>query len=829
MFHLEPRGAHLFRDITTNVKKPVDARPQPHFVLSFDIEKEAASQALEAGELRRLLEWELSQDAGELKQPRLVPRHHPEGPRRGGGVAGRRLSLSARRLRAHLPLVHTDPALRHTEVEFRQQHRHNKHVCSPQTVVQPNTVYERIQYQLEDDAYDSIPDLVRAYVGGKKPITVSSGARISTPVNRTLPLSFYASKYAVQTAHTFTHGTLSRPVTRGSDPMGGTASLLRHQHSYSGPVAVGCTIVRGSPAHSPPRMRRDTAPMLPFKVRSSSTSRPPEDPPEGGTGKSNYPKNNTHDTLVRRAEEKCCSNDGVIGGRPSAEQAKFTSQSLPRKMAPKAFSVASEHVTSADTGAAPQEEVKAPEPTVEEELPPPPKPSRVPSFKVKPRKPPQTSLPPPPLGERLYAEIDEGDEDENRDRPSADDLKTPTTSNEAENNVKNTEESVGGSTLRHSRLSETYQPSGSDSGNGSGDSVQTSASDAQNRDSQASFGDSGSVQLEEDSVVDETVLFSLPELISSSAFDLENFSTLLLNCIENKPLDTTALKGVKNTLMESGSRVLAAHLTQVDLELLNGNTENDFGLGVTSGIELITLPHGSQLRSDLIERTECLKLLVAVTILMTHDLNERAEIVYRWIQVAVDTKTAMGNLYSFTGIMLGLCLPEIQRLTNTWHTVRQKFTDSAYNFESKLRSTLKSMNECTNAQAPNTTIPHLLPFLLLCERDLNDIYAMHRHSSSILQWESTSSDYGLHMLVSHLQEARVVNQDLNLYRRNAEHILPDPNNLDELTIDMFRTEFHLKFLWGSKGAVAGSEERHAKFQQVVGTLSERCEPTPTAS
>lgn len=49
-------------------------------------------------------------------------------------------------------------------------------------------------------------------------------------------------------------------------------------------------------------------------------------------------------------------------------------------------------------------------------------------------------------------------------------------------------------------------------------------------------------------------------------------------------------------------RVLAAHLTQVDLELLNGVGENDFGLGVTSGIELITLPHGAQLRADLIER-----------------------------------------------------------------------------------------------------------------------------------------------------------------------------------------------------------------------------------
>lgn len=87
-----------------------------------------------------------------------------------------------------------------------------------QTIVQPNTVYERIQYQLEDDAYDTIPDLVRAYVGNKRPITISSGARITTPINRTQPLSFYASKYAAQTAHTFAHGTLSRPINRSSEP-----------------------------------------------------------------------------------------------------------------------------------------------------------------------------------------------------------------------------------------------------------------------------------------------------------------------------------------------------------------------------------------------------------------------------------------------------------------------------------------------------------------------------------------------------------------------------------------------------------------------------------
>jgi hypothetical protein len=53
--------------------------------------------------------------------------------------------------------------------------------------------------------------------------------------------------------------------------------------------------------------------------------------------------------------------------------------------------------------------------------------------------------------------------------------------------------------------------------------------------------------------------------------------------------------------------------------------------------------------------------------------------------------------------------------------LRQKYTDSAFNFEAKLRPTLKSMNECSNPQAPNTTIPHLLPYLLIKDRSVEDV------------------------------------------------------------------------------------------------------------
>ncbi|KHJ43609.1 SH2 domain protein [Trichuris suis] len=49
---------------------------------------------------------------------------------------------------------------------------------------QPNTIYERVVYKVEDETFDSVPALIRFYVGNKKPLTRSSHCIISCPVNR---------------------------------------------------------------------------------------------------------------------------------------------------------------------------------------------------------------------------------------------------------------------------------------------------------------------------------------------------------------------------------------------------------------------------------------------------------------------------------------------------------------------------------------------------------------------------------------------------------------------------------------------------------------------
>jgi len=156
--------------------------------------------------------------------------------------------------------------------------------------------------------------------------------------------------------------------------------------------------------------------------------------------------------------------------------------------------------------------------------------------------------------------------------------------------------------------------------------------------------------------------------------------------------------------------------------------------------------------------------------------------------------------------------------------LRQKYTDSAFNFEAKLRPTLKNMNSCSNPQAPNTTLPHLLPLIFLLERDLDDFLDSSNQTqlanSCLNQWESNSQDFGLTTLLNHLQAARKYTGWQQMYQRNAEIVLAEAR-VDELTLDMFKTEFQLKFLWGSRGASADPAERHAKFEKVMWVMAEK--------
>src|SRR4029434_3037004 len=56
--------------------------------------------------------------------------------------------------------------------------------------------YSRELFQFEDDQFDNIPALVRFHVGGRKPISHTSGVVIFHPITRTLPLRVFSERQA---------------------------------------------------------------------------------------------------------------------------------------------------------------------------------------------------------------------------------------------------------------------------------------------------------------------------------------------------------------------------------------------------------------------------------------------------------------------------------------------------------------------------------------------------------------------------------------------------------------------------------------------------------
>ncbi|XP_049688704.1 SH2 domain-containing protein 3C isoform X1 [Accipiter gentilis] len=257
--------------------------------------------------------------------------------------------------------------------------------------------------------------------------------------------------------------------------------------------------------------------------------------------------------------------------------------------------------------------------------------------------------------------------------------------------------------------------------------------------------------------------FVPPTMETTSSFNPVAFQSLLIP-MENKPLEMAVLKKVKELLAEVDVKTLAKHITKVDClvaRILGVTVEMQRLMGVSSGMELLTLPHGHQLRLDLLERFHTMSIMIAVDILgCTGSMEERAALLHKTIQLAAELKSTMGNMFSFAAVMNALEMTQIARLEQTWMVLRQRHTEGAILYEKKLKPFLKSLNE--GKEGPpltNTTFPHIMPLVTLLERD-------EALTDSPEPWETT--DNGVEVVMAHLEAARMVAHHGGLYHTNAE-------------------------------------------------------------
>ncbi|XP_060738390.1 breast cancer anti-estrogen resistance protein 3 isoform X2 [Tachysurus vachellii] len=633
-------------------------------------------------------------------------------------------------------------------------------------VVVMNEAYSRVQYLFEKEGFDSIPALVRYYVGNREPVSEVVGAIIFQPINRMLPLRSLEEKYGVGSVRTEpghrekknqSSKRLSLNITNGQVPdhTHGRGNLLSNRDKCgSQPACLN---------HVQERRR-------PLKTHQSESFLPLGSRPQA---------------QIHHMEAQSSPKSPVF--RTGSEPA--LSPTVPRKMA---FETqAGEAIRGSDSQLCPK---------------PPPKPSKVPSMRhpqspfVAPGPPakPQKHWPFNPQQSVSPVSPDVSYYELSPCSPS--DWERISTSNGYVDRLNVEEKRISGGSTKLDRSSyhnaiEALQNS-SDEEDKKQEEKQRQVKHANAKKSRG---------------------FQRPVFEMVSAFRPGEAEFRLLPS-ENKPLEMSVLKRAKELLVSQDPKIIAKHILQVDCEvarILNVSDQIKCQMGVTSGLELVTLPHGRQLRQDLMERHNTMAIGVAVDILgCTGSLEERTATLNRIILVAQELKDSMGDLYAFSSIMKALDMPQITRLDHTWTTLRRNYTHTAILYEKSLKPFYKGLYDGNEVPLSRATVPLLMPLLTLMERPVVAFEGMEL-------WES--NDQGCEIMLRHLEEARAVSRNADTYTYNAKRVLQDFSPNEDM-LEILKTDFQLRLLWGSRGAGVNQTERHDKFKLILTALSRKLEP-----
>ncbi|XP_034044291.1 breast cancer anti-estrogen resistance protein 3 isoform X2 [Thalassophryne amazonica] len=303
-----------------------------------------------------------------------------------------------------------------------------------------------------------------------------------------------------------------------------------------------------------------------------------------------------------------------------------------------------------------------------------------------------------------------------------------------------------------------------------------------------------------------------PHVESGSSFQLDQFESLLLP-ENNRPLEPSVLLTLKELFNRSDATTTALHMLSVDCQvarIVGVTDEQRRIMGVGSGLELVTLPHGHHLRQDLLERHHLIALGVAVDILgCTGTVSQRATVLHKFILLAQALKDYAHNLFSFSAVMKALEMPQITRLEMTWRALRRNHTESAVLYEKTLKPFMNALNEGDDSVVQGRlAVPHLIPLLLLMEGDD----------------PVENSERGCQLLYNVLQSARRAALHAPDYQQHAHTLLTGGWEPVPELLEAFRTEFALRLFWGQSGAEADRKERHEKFDKILCVLSNKLEP-----
>ncbi|XP_029987902.1 breast cancer anti-estrogen resistance protein 3 isoform X2 [Sphaeramia orbicularis] len=728
-------------------------------------------------------------------------------------------------------------------------------------VVMLNEAYSRVEYRLEREGFDSVPALIRYYVGNRKSVSQVIGAIIFQPINRALPLRCLEEKYGLSGNHREAGLTaqerrsqkrLSLNITNGH-------SHDNKHNAHDGSHCQDNGVARSNQLRLKDRCGSQPASLnqvqerrRPLKAHQSESFLPLGSKPQlPQSPDSLLPSPNPKSPVFRTGSEPALSpsvprrsaeyltgqairgSDSQLCPKPPPKPSKVPLARLPRSpclqplVPPSSTSSSSNHTDSCSTSSsgfnAPpldSEETQSSTRRTGNAAGPPVPPLKPQKFQYHLLPPDSHSSSSSVVSPDQYPDPEVSTGQTERLQPSPAELRSYSPMRWDETTPDH------GSDLQPCSYVERLKRDGEgDEAVGRRGLDRSSyhhaiaALENTSEEEEDDIGRDGEEEDEDERKEKGGSSFQRPVIETESAFRPAEFGSRLLPT-ENKPLEMVVLKRAKELLLSHDHQSIAKHLLMADClvgRILGVTPELKGQMGVASGLELVTLPHGRQLRLDLMERHHTMAIGVAVDILgCTGSVEERASTLNRIILVAMELKDAVGDLFAFTALMKALDLPQISRLEETWTTLRRNFTQTAINYEKILKPFYKNLYEGTASCPLVVCVPLLLPLLTLMERP-----SITPEGAEL--WET--SDQGCDIMLRHLEAARDVAQNSQGYTANAQEVLQG-FECDEDLLEVFKTDFQLRLLWGSRGAAVNQSDRYNKFNLILTALSRKLEPPP---
>ena len=459
------------------------------------------------------------------------------------------------------------------------------------------SVLPQVTYSFETIEFSSVQSLIQYYMDECKPITDTSGAVITTPIARRMPLSYYDSKYGALVANnaSVNHYAVVQPPIVKVSPY---ASPRGSPHGTPGGSTKSSPIGTpgGSPSGSPQTLRRQkversgSQPLLGIDpaITTPSIDRADSLPVITGIYKSVTPTV-PNPTLSAPMPQYFHQRSGSA---PIVTPGVTVTQHFDSLAPPTQLSSAS---SDSDLHKAP-----------------PPKPSRIPSVKYK--KKPQVVVRNIALYEddsRDYSDYGQVKEDpswlkteatnqNHSNFPSNQNLYKRVGDDTFDNNFKNNSNNDLNQNVQKINFTESQYRKISDTrfmildGHDYSDVPQFPVD-------QKNINNKNLENTRQTGPQKDIPNIKVPSIKSEPSFDIHNYISFLLPD-ENKLLEPSTLLTVRKLILDGNPRDLARYLTLADLNLLKVLNEDDLGVMVTSGLELITLPQGKQMRLDVLER-----------------------------------------------------------------------------------------------------------------------------------------------------------------------------------------------------------------------------------